>query len=235
LRAWRDRGSRDDLLATGAFTVDASFEWTVLSWLVGQWFSVDSVDSVGSVGFRCGLGARSTLRRRPQSMRRISTVSVERGSHTRLGSRPASVANWSWYSSSVVDLMLISRKRADSFELVEPHPSTMLKAIDSAALVIWDLSEPRSLRGNFRIPLRTPRTSPCALSQTSSRRKSCMREFSPAVRPVRRRFSPHPRESLRRHPLTTTDELTNSTLPTQDLHPLRQISNSAPHDSARMQ
>jgi hypothetical protein len=118
---------------------------------------------------------------------------------------------------------------------VEPHPSTMLKAIDSAALVIWDLSEPRSLRGNLRIPLRTPRTSPCALSQTSSRRKSCMSAFSPAVRPARRRFSANPGESLRNSRLTTTDKLANSKLPTQNLHPLRQISNSAQRDSARMQ
>ena len=196
-----------------------------MSWLVDQWFSVR---------FCCGLGAWSTLRRRPQSMRRISTVSAERGPHTRLGSRPASVASWSWYSSSVVDLMLISRKRANSFELVEPHPSTMLKAIDSAALVICDLSEPRSLRGNFRIPLRTPRTSPCALSQTCSRRKSCMSPFSPAVGPARRRFSANPRESLRRHPLTTTDNCNTDKLPTQNLHPPRPTSNCAPRDAARM-
>jgi hypothetical protein len=214
-----------DYLVTGAFTIDASFEWTVLGWLVGQWFSV---------GFRCGVGAWSTLRRRPQSMRRISTVSAERRPHSRLGSRPASVANWSWYSSSVVDLMLISRKRANSFELVEPHPSTMLRAIDSAALVICDLSEPRSLRGNFRIPLRTPRTSPWALSQTCSRRKSCMSPFSPAVGPARRRFSANPRESLRRPPLITTNNCPTNELTTQNLNPLSQTSNYTNHDAGRM-
>jgi hypothetical protein len=68
-------------------------------------------------------------------MRRISTASADRGAQIRNGNRPESVASWSWYSNSEVDLMLMSRKRANSFELVEPHPSTMLKAIDSAALV----------------------------------------------------------------------------------------------------
>lgn len=196
-----------------------------MSWLVGQWFSVR---------FCCGLGAWSTLRRRPQSMRRISTVSAERGPHTRLGSRPASVASWSWYSSSVVDLMLISRKRANSFELVEPHPSTMLKAIDSAALVIWDLSEPRSLRGNFRIPLRTPSTSPCALSQTSSRRKSCIPPFSPACGLTHRRFLVTAPKSLPRRLLTTTDNCRTNQLTTQNLHPLRPTSNYTNRDSGRM-
>ena len=159
-------------------------------------------------------------------MRRISTVSAERGPHTRLGSRPASVASWSWYSSSVVDLMLISRKRANSFELVEPHPSTMLKAIDSAALVICDFSEPRSLRGNCRVLRRTPSTRPCALSQTSSRRKSCMPLFSTAAQPTPRQFSAARRESLLRTQLKTTDNCPTSTLITQNLDPLSPISNS---------
>jgi hypothetical protein len=165
-------------------------------------------------------------------MRRISTVSAESGPPTWRGSRSQSVASWSWYSSSQVDLMLISRKRANSFELVEPHPSTMLKAIDSAALVIWDLSEPRSLRGNFRIPRRTPSTSPCALCHTNNRRKSCIRTFSPRFGRKRRPFPAPLHESLRSSPLTTTDNCPTNQLTTQNLHPLRRTPNHIRRDSA---
>ena len=164
-------------------------------------------------------------------MRRISTVSAERGLQTRRGSRPQSAASWSWYSNSEVDLMLMSRKRANSFELVAPHPSTMLKAIDSAALVICDLSEPRSLRGNLRIPRRTPSTSPWALSQTSSRRKSCMLPFSPSPREARRPFSATPPKSLPRNPLSTTAYCHTDQLRTQNLHPLRPTSDHTQRDS----
>jgi len=33
------------------------------------------------------------------------------------------------------------RESANSFWLVDPHPSTMLNAMDSAARIIWDLSD----------------------------------------------------------------------------------------------
>src|SRR5688572_13370808 len=131
--------------------------------------------------------------------------------------------------------MLISRKRANSFELIEPHPSTMLKAIDSAALVIWDLSDPLSLRGNFRTPRRTPSTSPCALSHTSSRRKSCIPSFSPQPDEER---GPSPATLLKslpiHFPLTTTDNCRTNQLTTQNLHPLSPTSNSLSRDSAGM-
>jgi hypothetical protein len=108
----------------------------------------------------------------------------------------------------------------------------MLKAIDSAALVIWDLSEPRSLRGNFRIPRRTPSTSSCALAQTKSRRKSCTRLFSTQSGDARRQFSAPAPKSFRPSPLTTTDNCPTNQLTTQNLHPLSPTSNFPPRDSA---
>jgi hypothetical protein len=159
--------------------VDPSLEWTVLSSqlvsgcqsvVFSQWFS-------GS-GFGWGIGAWSTLRRRPQSMR--------------------------------------------------------LKAIDSAAFVICDLSEPRSLRGNFRIPRRTPSTSPCARSQTSNRRKLCIPPFSPDGAPPPRRFLAAAHNSLPRPPLTTTEDCYTDELLTQNLDPLSPTSNSPHFVSARM-
>lgn len=188
-----------------------------------------------SVGVWSGLGAWRTLRRRPQSIRRISTVSADRGRDTRRWSKPQSAASWSWYSNSEADLMLISRKRANSFELLDPHPSTMLKAIDSAAVVIWDLSDPRSLRGNFRTPRLTPSTSSCARLQTNSRRKSCMQPFSHQPSKPPHRFPSHQHNSSPSTPLTTTDNSPTDQLQTQNLHPLSQSPNSPPRISARMQ
>jgi len=194
--------------------------------LVGQWLSV---------GFCSGLERWSTLRRRPQSMRRISTASAQRGPPVRRSSKSQSVASWSWYSSSQVDLMLMSRKRANSFELVEPQPSTILKAIDSAALVICDLSEPRSLRGNVRIARRTPSTSPCALCHTNNRRKSCIQTFSPRFGQERRQFSAPLLKSKLFPPLTTTNNCLTNQLTTHNLHPLSPTSNSPARGSTWMQ
>ena len=144
-----------------------------------------------------------TLRRSPHSMRRISTVSVVSGSHAALGKAPQSTASWSWYSSSHADFMLISRNRAKSFAVLDPQPSTILNAMDSAALTIWNLRDPRSLRGNFRMPLRTANTSSWALCHTSNRRKSCTTSNSLPTRPTRSRFPAYLIESMRL--LTTTD------------------------------
>jgi|SRR5687767_10617715 len=121
--------------------------------------------------------------------------------------------------------MLISRKRANSFELVEPHPSTMLKAIDSAAFVIWDLSDPRSLRGNFLIPRRTPSANPWALSHTNNRLKSCIKPFSHHYNPNRHRFSSAVNKSVSPPPLITTENCDTDALPTHNLHPLSLTSN----------
>ena len=194
--------------------------------LVGQWLSV---------GCRSGLERWRTLRRRPQSMRRISTVSAESGLQMERGSRPASIVSCSWYSSSQVDLMLISRKRANSFELADPHPSTMLKAIDSAALVICDLREPRSLRGNLRTARLTPSTSSCALCHTNSRRKSCIRSFCAPRGQARRLFSATLPKPFRHPPLGTTNNCPTNQLTTQNLHPPCQTPNSALRYSGRMQ
>ena len=191
---------------------------------VGQWLSV---------GF--GAGAWSTLRRKPQSMRRISTASAERGAQTRGESRSASVVSWSWYSNSEADLMLMSRNRANSFELLAPHPSTMLKAIDSAALVIWDLSEPRSLRGNRRIARRTPSTSPCALCHTKSRRKSCTAGFCTDLHQSQRRFLTIAFKSFPDPPLKTIDNWRTDKLTTQNLHPFRPKTDSARHEAGTLQ
>ena len=168
-------------------------------------------------------------------MRRISTVSAESGLQTRRDNRPQSVASWSWYSSSQVDLMLISKKRANSFELVEPHPSTMLNAIDSAALTIWDLRDPRSLLGNLRIPRRTPSTSSCALPQTSNRRKSCTPAFSTQPRTGRRPFPAPLPKSLPLPSLATTNNCPTNQLTTHNLHPLRRTPNHTRRDSAGLQ
>ncbi len=201
--------------ATWALTGDASYEWAVFELLDVEWFSV-------------GAGRRApatTFLRRPQSMRRTSTVSVDSGLTIRADNRPESVVSWSWYSSSQEDLMLMSRKRANSFELVEPQPSTMLKAIDSAALIIWNLSDPRSLRGKPRTARLTPSTSSCALCHTNNRRKSCILAFSSDTCQIHRPFPATPCKSLRRPPLKTTDQLTTHQLKTQNLHPLRPSSN----------
>jgi len=153
----------------------------------------------------------------------------------RRGSRPESPASWSWYSNSEVDLMLMSRKRANSFELAAPHPSTMLKAIDSAAVVIWDLSDPRSLRGNLRIPRRTASTSPCALSHTNRRLKSCISAFSTYSLQKRRPFPATVREPFRDRSLITTDNCPTDQPTTQNLHSLRRTPNHTRRYSARMQ
>jgi hypothetical protein len=200
---------------------DASYEWTVSELVVVEWFSV-------------GPGRRApatTFFRRPQSIRRTSTVSADMGLPIGRESRLESVASWSWYSSSHADLMLISRKRANSFELVEPQPSTILKAIDSAALTIWNLSDPRSLRGNARTARLTLSTSSCARCHTSNRRKSCISAFSGDLRQIRRPFPATARKSFPRRLLTTTDELATHQLTTQNLHPLRPTSNGPLRDA----
>jgi hypothetical protein len=180
------------------------------------------------------LQASSTFRRKAHSMRRISTVSAQSWRPACRGNRSQSVASWIWYSSSQVDLMLMSRKRANSFELVEPHPSTMLKATDSAALTIWDLSDPRSLRGNPLIARRTLSTSSCALCHTSSRRKSCTPAVSTQPRERCRPFPAPLPQSLPSPLLTTTNNCLTNQLTTQNLDPLRPTSNSSPRDSAGM-
>lgn len=167
-------------------------------------------------------------------MRRISTVSAESGRSLRRGMRPQSAASWSWYSNSEVDLILMSRNRANSFELAAPHPSTMLKAIDSAALTICDLRDPRSLRGNPRIVRRTPRTSSWALCHTSNRRKSCIGTFCELPGQTRRPFSAPLPKSLPSPLLTTTDNCSTDQLITQNLHPLRPGEDLPPGDFARM-
>ena len=183
-----------------------------------QWFSVGG-------RFRGVVGLR-TLRRRPQSMRRISMVSADRELHTWRGSKSQSVASWSWYSSSQVDLMLISRKRANSFGVAEPQPSTMLNTIDSAALSIWDLSDPRSVRGKPRTARRTFNTCACALCHTNSRRKSCIPTFWLVTGQTRRPFPGAPHQFFCARPLTTTDYSRTNQLSTQNLDPLSRTSNS---------
>ena len=162
-------------------------------------------------------------------------VSADRGLQTWSDSRLQSVASWSWYSSSQVDLMLISRKRANSFELAEPHPSTILNAMDSAAFTIWVFRDPRSLRGNFRTARRTFNTCSCALCHTSSRRKSCILTFSPPTRPTHHPFPATPRQSFRARLLTTTDNCPTDQLSTQNLDPLCPTSNFLMRDLARIQ
>ena len=211
--------------ATWALTGDASYEWTVVELLDLEWFSVGAVRRAPAMTFFL----------RPQSMRRTSTVSVDSGLTIRADNRPESVVSCSWYSSSQEDLTLISRKRPNSFALAEPHPSTMLKAIDSAALTIWNLSDPRSLRGNPRTARLTPSTSSCALCHTKSRRKSCIPTFSTRTRHKRRPFPATPRKSLPPLPLATTDQLTTHQLTTQNLHPLRPPSNYERRASGGMQ
>lgn len=164
-----------------------------------------------------------TLRRRPQSMRRTSTVWAVSDFPMSRGRDPQSAASWSWYSSSEVDLMLMSRKRAKSLELFDPHPSTILNATDSAALTIWNLSDPRSLRGNLRIARRTPSTSSWDFCHTRSRRKSCMLTTSFTYGPGRRPFPACLHESAltENHRRLITHQLT-----TQDLHPPSRTPNS---------
>jgi hypothetical protein len=173
-------------------------------------------------------------------------VSAQRGRPIRRGSRSQSVESWSWYSSSQVDLMLMSRKRANSFELLEPHPSTMLKATDSEALIIWALSDPRSLRGNVLIARRTLSTSSCALCHTNNRRKSCMPISSRHPTHTRHPFAAAPPKSFRPdlcgttqirppHPLGTTDDCPTNQLTTQNLNPLRQTGYSPRRYAAGIQ
>lgn len=122
-------------------------------------------------------------------MRRTPTVSAVSDFHFGRVRNPQSVANSIWYSSSEEDFILISRKRANSFGLRDPHPSTILNAIDSAALTIWNLSDPRSLRGNLRIARRTLSTSSWDLFHTRSRRKSCTMTVSVPHHAVRSHLS----------------------------------------------
>lgn len=187
-----------------------------------------------SVGHFCGLVGLRTFRRRPQSMRRISTVSAERGLQAWTVSRSQSLASCSWYSSSQADLMLISRKRANSLGVAEPHPSTMLNAMDSAAPSVWDFSDPRSFRGNLRMARRTFNTCSCALCHTKSRRKSCILAFCSQTREPHRQFPAVPPEFLRHRQLATTEYSRTHQLRTQNLHPLRPTSDSPMRDSTRI-
>jgi hypothetical protein len=216
-RAWRGQGSRDDRLLWHSWGIQVlSKKFISCSWPVQ--LSV----------FRLGLGSR-TLRRNPQSMRRISIASAASGLQLDPESRSESVASWNWYSSSQVDLMLISKKRANSFEPDAPHPSTMLKAIDSAADIIWVLREPVSPRGNDRAIRRTLNTSSCALRHTLSFLKSCTPERSDFL------DNPRPQSNaalVKSFPkkLPSKGALALSTLTdtlaTQDLDPLTRTSNS---------
>lgn len=183
-----------------------------------QWLSVGAHFD-GIVGLR-------TLRRRPQSIRRISMVSADKGLHTWRASKSQSVASWSWYSSSQVDLMLISRNRANSFDVAEPQPSTMLNTMDSAALSIWDLSDPRSFRGNPRTARRTFNTCAWALCHTNSRLKSCILRFCPPLRRTGRQIPAAAYQFFPARPLATTDYCRTNQLSTQNLDPLSRTSNS---------
>jgi hypothetical protein len=201
-----------------ALTGDPSLECRVLSF---SWPVQLSVSGLGR-------GSR-TLRRSPQSIRRISIASAASGRELDPERRSESVASWSWYSSSQLDLMLISRKRANSFELEAPHPSTILNGIDSADDIIWILSEPLSPRGNERATRRTPNTNACALLHTLSFLKSCTQERS-NCRGNPRRQSPAAlsKSFLRRFPSTRALALSTTTDPltTQDLDPLSRTANS---------
>lgn len=212
--------------ATRALTGDPSLESTVLS-------------CSGPVQFPVGLGRGSrTLRRRTHSMRRISTASAASGLPALPTNSSASTASCSWYSSSQVDLMLISRKRANSFDPDAPHPSTMLKAIDSAEDIIWVFSDPLSLRGNERAARRTPRASSCALRHTVSRRKSCIPTDSHNLESARTQSSTRTIESFPFH-WSSTRGLALSTitdsLSTQHLDPLSVSSDFPQPDSDRVQ
>lgn len=190
--------------------------------LVGQWLPVRAAR----------LADARTFVRKPQSIRRISIVSAESGLQTRRDNRPQSVESWSWYSSSQEDLMLISRKRANSLELLAPHPSTMLKATDSAELDIWAFNDPPAPRGNPRIARRTSSTSACALCHTNSRRKFCTREFSPKHSQMHRPFSAPLRKSLPSPSLKTTDNCFTNQLTTLYLDPLSPTPNFTRRNSA---
>ena len=187
---------------------------------VGGWLSV--------VGFRWG--TFSTLRRRAQSMRRISIASAASGRPTVRANRSHSIASCSWYSISPVDLMLISRKRANSLELVEPQPSTMLHATDSAALTICDLSDPFSRRGKPFTARRTPSTSSWALCQTNNRRKSCMPLLLSNPRNVGRQICANLADSFL--PLKTTDNWPTDQLTTPNLDTLSRTLDSPSLNSA---
>src|SRR4051812_18803796 len=113
--------------------------------------------------------------------------------------------------------MLMSRNRANSFELLAPQPSTMLNAIDSAEFVICERREPFSVRGKIFTALRTSSTSSCALLQTRSLRKSCTDAYSPYHRSLRRHFPSTDPETAPIFPLKTTDDGDTELLSTQDL------------------
>src|SRR5688500_6970276 len=127
--------------------------------------------------------------------------------------------------------MLISRKRANSFGPAAPHPSTMLKAMDSADDIICVLRDPRSPRGNDRAALRTPSMSWCALLQTLSSRKFCILQYFP-ISSACSLTSPRALPNLSSLPTRPSQELALSTttdrLSTQHLDPLRTTSNYRP-------
>jgi hypothetical protein len=184
---------------------------------------------------RLARGSR-TLRRNPHNILRISTASSPRGTPTLSFSKSASTASSIWYSSSHVDLMLMSRKRPNSFELEAPHPSTMLNTIDSADVTICFFSEPLSLRGKARTARRTPRARSCDLRQTFKPRKSCTSVVSRAQRTSRRPFPPRTIDlffvcspaACEQALATTTDQL-----PTHYLDPLSISSSSQRTNSLR--
>ena len=207
-------------LGTGTLVADPSFEWSVHQFVRCQWFSV---------------AVARTFRRSPHNIRLISIVWAPRGCQTLSVIKPQSRASWSWYSSSEVDLMLMSRNRANSFELAAPHPSTMLKAMDSAALVIWNLRDPFSLRGKIFTALRTPSTSSCDRLQTRSFRKSCIRPYSTLRRPLRRHFSSAAPKTVPCAALITTDDRGTDALTTQNLDPLSRPSDFLPRQRASIQ
>src|SRR5688500_3388186 len=121
--------------------------------------------------------------------------------------------------------MLTSRKRANSFELLAPQPSTTLNAIDSAELTICDFSDPRSLRGNLLTARRMPSTRSCDLRQTSKLRKFCM---TADYRPVVFSHSPYFRKNAQISAATEEPLFNYSTvqLITQNLHQLSLLPNS---------
>src|SRR5688572_2331090 len=72
--------------------------------------------------------------------------------------------------------MLMSRYRANSFRVAAAHPSTMLFAMESAALVSWVLNSVFPGCEIARAHARICTENACARCQTFSFLKSCMRQ-----------------------------------------------------------
>ena len=195
------------------------------------------VSCSGPVQFPGGFARVSrTLRRSTQSIRRISTASAARGLPFRSDKSSASTASSSWYSSSQVDLILISRNRANSLDPEAPHPSTILKTIDSPEEIICFFNEPLSVRGKERAARRTASASSCARRHTMSRRKSCIPTASHKCQLARTQSGPRIIQSFLLLELATqglalstiTDFLSTQNLDSAALRP-----NSPRHYSAR--